>query len=140
MKKHLLTAIVTLLLAVGIAGSASAITLINNSTQGYYNSSIGEILNFTNPYNGTYFFPGDYHTYGDPTFNPVPNAPDLSGASSALGNWLTTPANLNTNWELKNIPSTWAVNTETAIIYKINSTTGYNNFVVKLGVDNGIFV
>lgn len=140
MKKHLLTAIVTLLLAVGIAGSANALLLIDNSTYGNYNSSIGNSLNLTNPYNGTWLFPGDYQTYGDPTLNPVPFEPNLSAASSALGNWLTTPASLNGNWQYTNIPSTWAINTETAIIYKISSTTGYNNFVAKLGVDNGIFV
>ena len=38
------------------------------------------------------------------------------------------------------IPSTWAVNTETAIIYEIGAGAGLENVGLSLGVDNGIFV
>lgn len=138
MKKLLLSCATLVLLSANIA---SANLIIDNSTSGYYNQSIGTSLNLTNPYAGTYLFPGDYQTYGDPTFNPVPFAPDLSTASAALGNWLTTPSNLNSNWSFGLIPQTWPINDETAIVYRINAgVTGLTNVNVQLGVDNGIFV
>lgn len=128
-------------LTLSMAGEASAFTLVDESTSGYYNQAIGTSLNLTNPTGGTWLFPGDYQTYGDPTFNPVPFAPNLSTASSALGNWLTAPTSLNANWNFQSIPGTWKVNDETAIIYKINAgSTGLSNVVARFGVDNGLFV
>ncbi len=50
-----------------------------------------------------------------------PVAPDLSAASGPLGNWLTDPANLNSNWNaLASIPNSWTVGTEVATIYQFD--------------------
>jgi hypothetical protein len=141
MKKQLFTGALAGIVALSMAGEASAFSLIDGTTKGFYNQAIGTSLNLTNPTSGTYLFPGDYQTYGDPTFNPVPFEPNLSAASSALGNWLTAPTALNANWNFQSIPATWQVNDETAIIYKINAgSTGLSNVVAKFGVDNGLFV
>jgi hypothetical protein len=141
MKKQLFTGALAGIAALSMAGEASAFTLIDGTTQGFYNQAIGTSLNLTNPIGTSWLFPGDYQTYGDPTFNPVPFAPDLSAASSALGNWLTAPTSLNTSWNFQSIPAAWKVNDETAIIYKINAgSTGLSNVVANFGVDNGLFV
>ncbi len=149
MKKILLAGLATGILALSVAGLASAGTIIDGSTQGFYNEAIGTSLNWTNPTpdpadntRTSWLFPGDYqHGGGDPTFNPVPFAPDLSTASLALGDWLNSPTTLNLNWSFSSIPSTWTINDETAIIYKINAgSTGLDNVILNLGVDNGIFV
>ncbi|MDD5759919.1 MAG: PEP-CTERM sorting domain-containing protein [Desulfobulbaceae bacterium] len=141
MKKTLLAGLAAGLMMFGMSGGASADTLINNSTTGYYNSSIGTLLNLTNPVGTTHMFPGVGSIPWDPTLNPVPNEPDLSSAYSALGDWLSAPEVLNSNWTFSAIPSTWTVEHETAIIYEIEAgTTGLNNVSAQFGVDNGIFV
>jgi len=142
MKKTLWAGLAVGVMMLGTAGITSATTIIDNSTSGYYNSSIGTVLDLTNPVGTTYLFPGAGSTPNDPTFNPVPNAPDLSNASTILGAWLTNPANLNldTNWSFSPIPGSWTVNHETAIVYIINAgTNGLVNVVAQFGVDNGIF-
>lgn len=127
--------------AICAPGISQADILVNGSTQGYYNATLGTSLDFTNPYAGTYLFPGANSNPNDPTFDPVPFEPDLSSAASALGNWLSDPLNLNSNWSgLQSIPSSWTVNSETAIIYMIDAGVGLQNTVAKFGVDNGIFV
>ena len=143
MKKKLLAGLITGVFLFGMVGMVNADTIINNSTCGYYNSSIGTLLDFTNPYGGTYLFPGANSNPSDPTLEPVPFEPDLSSASTSLGNWLTDPTNLNSNWSSspQSIPATWTVNTETAIIYEIDAgTNGLDNVEAQFGVDNGIFV
>ena len=37
------------------------------------------------------------------------------------------------------IPSSWNVNHETAISYRIDAGLGLSNFTVKIGVDNGVY-
>lgn len=116
--------------------AAAAITLIDNSTTGYYNDGIGGSLNGTSA-----LFP-DAGTSDDPNIDPAPE-PDLSAASAALGAWLSTPSSPGGTWSGSPvaIPSTWAVETETAIIYEIDAgATGLSNVVASFGVDNGIFV
>jgi len=110
--------------------AAASTTLINDTTLGRYNQGIGTSLNGTS---------SAFPTSTDPilTFS---SAPDLTAAAAALGNWLTSPASPGGTWTgLQVIPSTWAVTTETAIIYSINAATGLSNVVVSIGVDNGIF-
>ena len=148
MKSTILLGTTTLLLSVGMITSSSADTIINNSTNGYYNDSIGTSLNGTNLYGDAslneYLFPTNYNTppVGDPTLpNPVPSVPDLSTANLFLGGWLTDPTNLNHYWNYESIPSTWTVNDETAIIYEIDAgATGLNSVAAKFGVDNGLYV
>lgn len=132
--KHL--KIVAALAMFAVAATANATVLVQTSDPGYYNSSIGTVLNNTNG--------GDTSTGYFPTTNDAAvtfaTAPDLSAASSALGNWLTDPGNLNSNWNyLAAIPNGWAVGTEVAVIYQFN-TLGATNVVAQFGVDNGIYV
>jgi hypothetical protein len=88
------------------------------------------------------FYPGPNVSTGDPTVNSL-SEPPTSGVTN-LGSWLTNPATALTNgsWSgLQNIPSNWAVNDETAIIYEVEGgATGYSNLVGNFGVDNGIYV
>jgi hypothetical protein len=113
--------------------SANAILLVQTSDPGFYNNSIGTLLNSTN---GGETGPFPISNDASLTF---PFAPDLSTASGALGNWLTDPGNLNSNWSsLPSIPNGWTVGTEVAVIYQFN-TLGATNVVAQFGVDNGIF-
>ena len=126
---------------------ARAAVFIDGSTQGLYNAGIGTLLNGTNPIvddNGasTFLFPNNNSNPNDPTVNAPPE-PDLSTAATALGNWLTDPANPGGSWSAvpQAIPSTWTINTETAIIYEIDSgTTGLESVSAQFGIDNSIFV
>jgi hypothetical protein len=113
---------------------AQAVTLVQTSDPGYYNNSIGTVLNLTNGGEG-----GPFPVTNDSTLS-FGTAPDLSAASSALGNWLTDPANLNANWSGQiPIPNAWNPGDEVAIIYEFN-TLGATNVNASFGVDNGIFV
>ncbi|MDD2851901.1 MAG: PEP-CTERM sorting domain-containing protein [Desulfuromonadaceae bacterium] len=137
MKKHMvaLLAGAMLIMATCVAGAS---TIINNSTSGYYNSSIGTMLDNTSLY-----FPGANISTGDPTYNNMSPAPDLSAASSVLGSWLSSPQSLNSYWSTAPvaIPLSWRINTEDAIIYKFNAgSTGLNNVSAQFGVDNGLYV
>jgi hypothetical protein len=110
------------------------VILVTTSDAGFYNSSIGTVLNSTNGGET-----GPFPVSNDGTFT-FPTAPDLSAASSALGNWLSDPLNLNANWSfLAAIPNNWAIGTEVAVMYQFN-TLGATNVVASFGVDNGIFV
>lgn len=124
------------------ASPAASFVLIDGSTPGYYNAAIGTSLDGSNPASGTFLFPGANLSNGDPTFNPVPYEPDLSPAATALGDWLGDPGNLNGNWSgPQPIPATWAVNTETAIVYEIDAGAGgLEGIQAGFGVDNGLYV
>lgn len=115
---------------------ASAAVIIDNNTTGRYNNGIGTLLNTAGPTD-----PFCSTGCTDGTFN-YPTEPNLSAAAAALGNWLSTPATPGGSWSGTGtvIPLSWAVNTETAIIYEINAGTGLVNLLLRLGADNGIFV
>ncbi|MEO5812323.1 MAG: PEP-CTERM sorting domain-containing protein [Rhodanobacter sp.] len=120
-----------------MAGAANAtVVLVQTSDPGFYNDSIGMVLNNTNG--------GDTSTGYFPTSNDsavtFPLAPDLTAAGSALGNWLADPLNLNANWSFESsIPNSWAVGSEVAVMYRFD-TLGATHVVAQFGVDNGIFV
>lgn len=119
-----------------MAGGAAhaTVTLVQTSDPGFYNSSIGTVLNGTNG-GETGPFP-----VSDDAARHFATAPDLSAASSALGNWLTDPLHLNANWNhLAHIPNSWAVGTEVAVIYEFD-TLGATNVHASFGVDNGMFI
>ncbi len=119
--------------------TAQAAVVLNNSSLGFYNASIGTLLD-TNGTNDP--FPCANVACGDTTVT-FASAPSLSAAAAVLGNWLTTPATPGgSGWSAATqvIPLSWAVNTETAIIYEIHAGLGLSNLVLTLGVDNGIFV
>jgi hypothetical protein len=131
-----------------VPGLANALVILDGSTPAYYNDSLGELLNGTNPVfddNGvnTFLFPNNNSQPNDPTIASVGAAPSLAAAAGVLGNWLADPANLNANWSGPQvIPGTWAVNSETAIVYAIDAGAGLSNtnLLLDIGVDNGIFV
>jgi hypothetical protein len=121
-------------LALTVGGAAHAVTLVQTSDPGFYNNSIGAVLNDTNGGEG-----GPFPVSNDSTVH-FPTAPDLSAAGAALGNWLIDPLHLNANWShLANIPNSWAVGTEVAVIYEFD-TLGATNVHASFGVDNGIFI
>lgn len=110
-----------------------AVVLVQTSDPGFYNNSIGTVLNGTNGGET-----GPFPVSNDSSLS-FPVAPDLSAASGALGNWLTNPLSLNANWQsLASIPNNWVPSTEVAVIYQFN-TLGATNVVSEFGVDNGIF-
>lgn len=115
---------------------AAPVTLINGATPGLYNSGLGSVLDNTSA-----AFPAANIGSGDPTLS-FAVAPDLTAAAGALGAWLTTPALPGGTWSgPQAIPASWAVNTETAIIYSFDAgATGLNSFAASFGIDNGIFV
>jgi len=119
--------------ALAVPATAPAVVLVTTDDGGFYNNAIGTVLNGTNGGET-----GPFPVSNDGTYT-FPTAPDLSAASSALGDWLSDPFNLNANWvELTDIPNSWAVGTEVAVIYQFN-TLAATNVVARFGVDNGIF-
>ena len=116
-----------------LPAAAHAVLLVETNDPGFFNNSIGTVLNGTNGGES-----GPFPVSNDSNLN-FPTAPDLSAADAALGNWLTDPLNLNSNWNfLTSIPNRWTVGTEVAVIYQFD-TLGATNVVANFGVDNGIF-
>lgn len=120
-----------------VAGAANGtVVLVQTSDAGFYNDSIGTVLNNTNGGNT----PTGYFPTSNDSAVTFPIAPDLTAASGALGNWLGDPLNLNANWSFESsIPNSWTVGTEVAVMYQFD-TLGATNVVAQFGVDNGIFV
>ena len=111
----------------------NAVVLVETSDPGFYNNSLGTVLNGTNGGES-----GPFPVSNDANID-FPSPPDLSAADAILGNWLTDPLNLNANWSFQNpIPNSWAVDSEVAIIYQFD-TLGATNVIANFGVDNGIF-
>lgn len=111
--------------------------LVDDSTPAYYNAGLGTMLDGTGPQ-----FPRADLKDGDPTVKPAP-APNLAAAAGVLGNWLSArPVPLSGSWSgPRRIPTTWALNTETAIVYAIDAGAhGLKNVKGSFGVDNGVFV
>lgn len=126
------------LVAAAFATTAQAATLVDGATKGFYNASIGNVLNGSDPF---FVAPGG----GDPTVVlGAGDAPDLSAASAFLGDWLVNPAApTGTGWsgDPVSIPASWSVESETAIIYEIDGgSTGLTDVTADIGVDNGILV
>ena len=133
--KLLLTLIPTLFLSIP---AAHAVILVQTNDPGYYNNSIGNLLNLSN--NGGLDNASQPFPVSNDSTASFPTAPNLSAASSILGNWLTNPASLNSFWSANpiSIPNGWAVGTEVAVIYQFD-TLSATNVVASFGVDNGIF-
>lgn len=132
--------------------TASAAVIIDNSTQGFYNSGLGDLATDstlgaqTDTSTGHNLFPAANVSAGDPTIPPVATEPDLANADAStqanLGGFLTNPTSLGGTWSASEqaIPGTWAVNSETAIVYEINAGAGLSNLQIDVGIDNGVFV
>lgn len=110
--------------------------IVNSNTQAYYNQELDTALDKSSP-----LFPAPNISEGDPRIFPA-GEPDLSPVSSILGDWLTNPSTLNSNWiPTQPIPNRWSVNHEVAIVYEIDSgTQGFPVVQGSFGVDNGIFI
>jgi hypothetical protein len=130
-RKLFILAILTVMAA---SQTVAGVILVQTGDPGYYNNTIGTVLNGTN---GGETGPFPVSNDSSLTF---PTAPDLSAASAALGNWLTDPLNLNSNWQaLTAIPNSWTPGSEVAVMYQFD-TLSATNVVASFGVDNGIYV
>lgn len=118
--------------------SSAAVVLVQTADPGFYNNSIGTTLNLSNTGIDNCAEPFPISNDCGTTY---PTAPNLSAASSILGNWLTDPLNLNSNWSSSKIPipNSWTPGTEVAIIYQFD-TLGATGVNASFGVDNGIFI
>ena len=115
--------------------NASAAIIIDNTTTGaLYNQGLGD-LHAMDGVGG--FLVGPNSSEGDPTIvlGADPNfaftpqfGNDWLGGDYTGGSWLLL---------LGPVPSSWALNTETAIVYDFNLATA-SNIHIDLGVDNGI--
>lgn len=113
----------------------AAVILVQTSDAGFYNDSLGAILDNTNGGDT----PTGYFPVTDDSSVSFPVEPDLSAASAILGNFLTDPLNLNANWRLEaSVPNNWTPGTEVGVIYQFD-TLGATNVVASFGVDNGVF-
>ncbi|HTE39817.1 MAG TPA: hypothetical protein VK629_03255 [Steroidobacteraceae bacterium] len=131
----------TLLAAVvlsGVSFAAHAVAIVDNSTFGYYNNGLGQVLDTLGTNDP---FPCANVACGDSTLTFL-TAPNLSAAAGALGSWLGNSAPTGGAWSAapQAIPSAWAINSESAIVYSIDAGTGLTDVNLSLGVDNGIFV
>jgi hypothetical protein len=115
---------------------ASAATIISNATLGLYNNGIGDIHAIDGPFG---FLPGPNVSEGDPTIvlgaDPNLTFPAAFGADWLGGNYTGGAWSAG----LVAIPSGWAINTETAIVYNFTLATA-SSLHIDLGVDNGILV
>ncbi len=120
-----------------LPAAAQAVVLVQTNDPGFYNNSIGTLLNGTNGGDT----PTGYFPIGNDSAVSFATPPDLSAASAQLGNWLGDPLHLNGFWSATKIaiPNLWPVGTEVAIIYQFD-TLSATNVVASFGVDNGIFV
>jgi hypothetical protein len=115
---------------------ASADIIIDATTAGLYNSGLGDLAGMDGPGG---FLVGANVSEGDPTimlgadpgfaFTAAFGADWLNGDYTG-GTWSAGPVA---------IPTTWAVNTETAIVYNFNLASA-SSLHIDLGVDNGIVV
>lgn len=117
--------------------SAPVLAFVTSTTQGYYNDSLGDL---GAPTGLLPWFPAP-GTFGGTQNQLFAAAPDLSGATAALGDWLGDPANLNSNWTYQSIPTNWATNTEAAIVYVFDAGAGMTDLTADFGlIDNGIHI
>ncbi len=149
--------LLTIAFAALFAMSAGASTIIiDGTTQGYYNAGLGNLAldpvlgTQTDAATGNLLFNPDFQSPGfvpgQDIIPPVASEPNLGGAGAAtqaaLGNFLGNTTSLGGTWSAtpQAIPSTWAINTETAIVYVIEAGSGLYNVTADVGVDNGVFV
>lgn len=133
-----LTRVLALVASIG-AGGAHAAIIIDGTTTGRYNSGLGDLAALDGTPGG--FLLGPNVSEGDPNLS-FPADP-LAGVvyPAAFGaNWLAGDYT-GGSWSAGAvaIPSTWAVNSETAIVYEFTLGSA-SDIHIDLGVDNGILV
>jgi hypothetical protein len=127
---------------VAVETNGDSVVLVDNDTLGYYNNSLGTILDGSAPQFPTPLMMSGTTPLNDPTFYPSAE-PDISKASAVLGNWLApTPLPLNENWQQpRHIPTSWAINAEVATLYEVDGgTKGTAQLRGNFDVDNGIYI
>ena len=115
---------------------ASAAVIITNATLGLYNSGLGDLHAIDGPGG---FLPGPDISEGDPVI-VLGSDPGFAFTAAFGTDWLAGDYSGGT-WSgvPVAIPSTWAINTETAIVYDF-SLAAASSLHIDLGVDNGIVV
>lgn len=116
--------------------SAFAGIIIDSSTTGWYNSGLGDIHAIDGAGG---FLPGPNVSEGDPTIVLGADPGFNFGLVPAFGNdWLNGDFTGGT-WSgaPMAIPSSWAINTETAIVYDF-TLASTSDLHFDLGVDNGL--
>jgi hypothetical protein len=133
--RHLMSALA--LLALPLASHAIVIIDSNLHTAGRYNSGLGDLAGLDGP--GGFFLAADV-SEGDSTILPIAAQPLVTYAGAFGTNWLAGDYS-GGSWSLGPvaIDNTWAVNTETAIVYEF-TLGALTNLHIDLGVDNGILV
>ncbi|OGT75069.1 MAG: hypothetical protein A3I78_11525 [Gammaproteobacteria bacterium RIFCSPLOWO2_02_FULL_56_15] len=113
--------------------AANATIIINNSSGGLYNSGIGDLASVYGPTQ----FPGANSSEGDPL---IVNAAEPTTFTAAFGtDWLNGNYTGGSWGVASPIPLTWAVNTESAVVYNF-LLSSLSDIHIDLGVDNGIYV
>lgn len=127
-------AIATALLAASV--QAHAILIIDNSTTGRYNDGLGDLANMDGAGG---FLLGAGISEGDPTIELVAD-PGFTFTSEFGADWLGGDYTGGT-WSGPGatIDSTWAVNTETAIVYDF-FLDSLSDLTIDVGVDNGLVI
>lgn len=117
--------------------ASHAVVIVDSSTLGRYNAGLGDLAALDGP--GGFFLAHDV-TEGDPIRPPTIAQPAVTYTGAFGTNWLAGNYTGGA-WSAAPmaIPTTWAVNTETAIVYDfvLNATSDLH---IDLGVDNGILV
>ncbi|MEM9158036.1 MAG: laminin B domain-containing protein [Verrucomicrobiota bacterium] len=116
---------------VSLIAPPEPVIIIDRSTHGYSNDSLGTVLKGTSE-----AFPEDK----DPRLK-FDSAPSLAAAQAVLGQWLQSPPALSRqHWEMGEVPRYWKTGTDTAVVYEINvPKSGYDDVKLSLGADNGLF-
>lgn len=134
--KKLSTGLGLLLIACLFPLKAAATIIIDNTSLGLYNNGLGDLAAIDGP--GGFFLAANV-TEGDPTssFTTDPGiaftaafGADWLGGNYSGGAWSANPVA---------IPSGWAVNSETAIVYDFTLALA-SDLHIDIGVDNGILV
>ncbi|MDK8463510.1 PEP-CTERM sorting domain-containing protein [Marinobacter sp. SS13-12] len=125
-------AMATALLAASV--QAHAVLIIDNSTTGRYNAGLGDLADMDGAGG---FLLGANVSEGDPTIE-LAGDPGFAFTTEFGADWLAGDYTGGT-WSAPGtgIPSTWAVNTETAIVYDF-FLDSLSDLTIDVGVDNGI--
>ncbi|HEX2139020.1 MAG TPA: PEP-CTERM sorting domain-containing protein [Woeseiaceae bacterium] len=114
-----------------------AVIIIDDTTTGLYNDGLGDLAGLDGPGG---FLLGPNVSEGDPNRPPVIPDPGLTFSAEFGTDWLGGDYTGGT-WSAGPvaIPGSWAVNTESAIVYDF-TLDSRSDIHIDLGVDNGVLV
>lgn len=117
--------------------TGNATIIIDNSTGGHYNDGLGDLFEMDGA--GGFLVAPLPSPEGDPNNPPVIPDPGLTFNAEFGDDWLGGNY-ANGTWSVvTDIPDSWAVNTETAIVYDF-TLDSRSDIHIDLGVDNGLLV